>query len=416
MKKHLPSEVNNEAVMNGSTIGTVIEDIASTTVSGTLTDTGVDNAGNVVSTAKDSSPYSGFMSGTTYSDTVNIHDVNATAYALTFTSAEASTPTAPALSAIQTLDGVTNLGVDSALVIAFDQSITLKSGHIKIYDDMGASGWVHSNQKAGESIKDTYDNDVDITLLNSHISSVLIGGVDYTSRFNLSTSVQAVGNNLVIDLKQLTPSTKGAGTFSTTFDWDFGSNYHVNFDAGIVQNINGTGNSALGDSTTLNFTTVTPVDTITGAVASSVMDSKGGSTALSSGYKWLNGNQSGNDGALPMVNLDLSGGAYAVVVDTKGGTTKASNLSAYVNLKNFNSTDILYNDNHGDMRLSTTDGLTAASWYPSTIDAFSLFPTGAFRSTASPLASGINFEGFSYSVTDALFENQRIQANSIVFG
>ncbi|PIT71300.1 hypothetical protein B9Z41_16975 [Limnohabitans sp. JirII-31] len=429
---------NDAAVISGTDTFNLTETTVALTQSGTFTSTDVDGTanaftaetltgsyGSVVMAADGawsytaSSAHGEFVSGTTYTDTFNIHAADGTAHALTINIAGASTPTAPSLSATQTLDGVTNLGVDSALVIAFDQAITLKSGHIYIYDDMGTSGWTHTNTKAGESIQDSYDNNVDITLANGVITSVSIGGVDYTSRFNLSTSVQAVGNNLVIDLKQLTPSTKGTGTFSTAFDWDFGANYHVNFDAGIVQNSAGTINSELSDSTTLNFTTVTPVDTTASAVSSSVMDSTGLSAALSSGYKWLNGNQSANNGALSLVNLDLTGGTYAVVVDTKGGTTKASNLSTYVNLQNFNATDILYNDNHGDMSMTTTDGLSAAYWGSSPLAAFSSFPAGTYRSTSSQYASAVNFEGWAYKISDSAFENQAalaLAANPIIFG
>jgi hypothetical protein len=51
------------------------------------------------------------------------------------------------------------------------------------------------------------------------------------------TRSRSVGSNLLINLLQATgshASTAGA-TDSIAFDWDFGANYHVNLDAGVVR-------------------------------------------------------------------------------------------------------------------------------------------------------------------------------------
>jgi hypothetical protein len=59
----------------------------------------------------------------------------------------------------QALDNVSNLDVTSALVIAFDQSVSLNSTgtqHIKIFDDMGTAGWTVTNTTSSESKQDTF--------------------------------------------------------------------------------------------------------------------------------------------------------------------------------------------------------------------------------------------------------------------
>jgi len=355
----------------------------------------------------------------------------------------------PELAPTQTLNGVTDLGVNSALVIAFNQAITLTQDatplHIKIFDDMNGSGWVHSNPVTGETVVDTHNNDVDITMVNGQIQSVFIGDltvpasmVDYTSRFNLASSVSTNGNNLVIDLKQQTPSVAGTGTFSPAFDWDFGSSYHVNFDAGIVKNTTGVANvNGLSDNS-LSFTTVTPNDGLT-LGSSQVMDATGASTLLSAGYTWVNGNQSIFDNLHLATVLDLANGNFAVVVDSNGGITKSTGLNAFVDVLNFgfdgsvlNVSDILYMDNHGDMTMATTDGVSASGW---TSNPATGFTGGSTRTLTGPtylaevnihniVGTGTsNFPGATGNNTwvaplnDSAFENStHYNANVIIFG
>ncbi len=300
---------------------------------------------------------------------------------------------APALALTQALDGTTNLSVQSALEISFDQSVTLASGHIHIYDDMGTAGWAHSNAATAETKIDVSKNDIDITLVNGVATAVTIGGVDYTSRFDLAHSVMvgdathtaasglaSSGTNLLIDLKPAIASAAGTGVFSTAFDWDFGSNYHVNFDAGIVTNSAGVANAALNDgsatatgalqNTALNFTTVTPVNTVAAAITSVLMDATGATTATTSSFKWVNANQGINDGTAPLT-FDLAANSIALVQDSNGGTTKSGSLGQNITVANFGfengvftKDDIIYMDNHGLMSLATTDGLasTSSTW------------------------------------------------------
>jgi len=268
---------------------------------------------------------------------------------------------APALNASQNLDGVTNLDVTSALVIGFNQAVSLNSSgtqHIKIFDDMGTAGWTLTNTTSGETKQDTFDNDVDITMTNGVATAVTIGGVDYTSRFDLANSVKTVGSNLLINLLQATgshASTAGA-TDSTAFDWDFGANYHVNLDAGVVV-AGGLGNAALTDATTLNFTTVAPVDAAAGA-ASQKMDLTGVSAALSAGYTWHSGHV--QDATAPGLALDFSSGAHALYIQSDGGNTKTSTMAGRVLLSGLGTDDVIYNDNSGNMAMTSTEGLQTA--------------------------------------------------------
>ena len=267
----------------------------------------------------------------------------------------------PALAVTQTLDGVTNLDVTSALVIGFNQAVSLNSSgtqHIKIFDDMGTAGWTLTNTTSGETKQDTFDNDVDITMTNGVATAVTIGGVDYTSRFDLANSVKVVGSNLLVNLLQATGSHAGTAgaTDSIAFDWDFGANYHVNLDAGVVV-ANGLGNAALSDATTLNFSTVAPVDAAAGA-ASQQMDLTGASAALSSGYTWHSAHV--QDATAPGLALNFSTGAHALYIQSDGANTKTSTMTGRVLLSGLGTDDVLYNDNSGNMAMASTEGLQTA--------------------------------------------------------
>jgi hypothetical protein len=272
---------------------------------------------------------------------------------------------------------------------------------------------------------------VDITMTNGVATLITLGGVDYTSRFNLSTSVVVNGNNLVIDLKPAVEANyltvAAVSPASTAFDWDFGANYHVELDAGVVTR-GGVGNAALADSTTLNFTTVTPVLTTAGAVASQIMDATGAVTTLSDSYKYLNGNQ-GNSQATPYgATLDLSGGKYAVVLDSDG--TNKSNLGGWIRLQNFsldnaalNQTDLIYMDNHGNQALLTTNSLSVSN--PSTWGNDTVITTDSIRklnAAAGGAAMWVTLEtpavsGWTKPTNDATFENAtHMNYDAIIFG
>ncbi|MGE0099838.1 MAG: Ig-like domain-containing protein, partial [Hydrogenophaga sp.] len=79
------------------------------------------------------------------------------------------------------LNGVTNLDVKSALVLNFNQDISLSDGQIRILDMMGTSGWTLSNISTDVSRQDVTGNDVVITLADGVVTGMTIGGVDYTA-------------------------------------------------------------------------------------------------------------------------------------------------------------------------------------------------------------------------------------------
>ena len=412
----------------------------------------------------------------------------------------------PALAAVQTLDNVGTtatskpLDVRSALVIAFNQVVTFNdtgTQTIKIMDDMGTAGLTRRNfatSSPTETVVDTFDNDVVITLVSGVVTKVTVGyttvgavttAADYSSRFDLANSVRLVTvagvSNLVIDLKQKyatydatsvnsvlwapigvggaevqvtlygasnsdgqagspnasvapiavvkgsTPpvgktvlldnpvdsqiaaalasvggTSAGAHRGSAPFDWDFGANYHVELDAGLVKNSGGLTSAAVTDATVLNFKTVTPYsptalnvnNLITNATASNatgipaqsvIMDATGANNTLTDSFVWLNGNI-GQATALPIA-INLAGGKFAVVQDvnkgpgTDGDSYRSSGMQTYIQLQNFGvensgteaaplwrnmpNNDILYLDNHGDQAYESTDGRPAAqSWSP----------------------------------------------------
>jgi hypothetical protein len=242
------------------------------------------------------------------------------------------------------------------------------------------------------------------------------------------------GNNQVIDLTQKTASGPGysdgtvIGTVKTSFDqstsdlehtafdWDFGSNYHVEFEAGIVKNANNKTNAALSDSTTLNFTTVTPSIGTT-ATASQIMDSTGASTTLSAGKRWVSGNQNQVSGAAQVI--DMNQGDVAVVIDSMGESTRGTNLAGNVQLNNFDTDDLIYIDNHGDMSMITTDGLAVgnpATWSNTTRTLNN--PSGStsvlhvYKDAGD---TGVNVVGDQFLDSTLLDSNSKSQ-NIVIFG
>ena len=179
---------------------------------------------------------------------------------------------------------------------------------------------------------------------------------------------------------------------STAFDWDFGANYHVELDAGLVQNSSNQLNAAISNATTLNFTTVTPGIATTAAHLTALdsassntgysqkMDATGASTALSASYVWVNGNVSSpvaTNAADRLTLLDVSGHSVALVVNMSGtmsGTTQGAKMTTALQVQNFgveqvsgawthSTNDLLYFDNAGDMNIRTIDGVAnAGEW------------------------------------------------------
>jgi hypothetical protein len=261
------------------------------------------------------------------------------------------------------LDGLANLDVKSALVLEFNQDISLGSGQIRILDQMGTNGWTITNTTTGMSRQDVTDNDVIITLTAGVVTGMTIGGVDYTalgtngiSLAKLQASVSISGNKLIIDPAGLDSA---SGT-DWDFDFDFGADYRLEIDANLVKTQNGLINFAgISGGTGIDFTTVTPVGNNTGA-ASQKMDANGD---LQASYIYHHGHA--GDAAGLDIAMNFSSGSHVLVIETGGGTSKnlgVGALGGHITLTGFGADDLIYNDNLGNMAMLTTDGVHAASW------------------------------------------------------
>jgi VCBS repeat-containing protein len=282
----------------------------------------------------------------------------------------------PALQSTQNLANVNNLDVKSALVIGFTENLALGSGQIRIMDNMGTAGLITSNNSIGvtnNSKRDVTDNDVVITLTNGVVTNLTVGGQSYTtfggvglSQQRLQDSVKVSGNKLIIDIGGDDELSRGTANTSWNFDWDFGANYNVEFDQGIVTTgAAGPANLAMNNDQTLNFTTVAPADGPLGA-ASQKMATDG---TLSSGYIYHNAHQ-GNptSGQSNAIDLDFSTGSHALVIQlnsvdpANSGVKLKTSLGGNTDVTGFGGDDVIYNDNGGNMLLKSIEGLTGATW------------------------------------------------------
>lgn len=270
----------------------------------------------------------------------------------------------PALAATQTLDGITNLDVKSKIVVAFDESITLGSGvasTIKIYDDSGSSAWAYTNADTGETKRNTFDNDIVISLDGTGtVTGFTVGGVDLMAKPGMSAKLSSMlavsgGSKLVINAG-------GDDALSATdwdFDFDFGANYHVELSAGVVKSsTTGALNGLIDGTSSLNFTTVTPVANNTGAASQKMADDG----TLSSSYIWHSTAVSRSTSAA--VDFAFGTGSHAAVIGLSqtAGVNMAATASN-VNLNGFGVDDLLYHDNLGNMTYFTTDGTeTSIKW------------------------------------------------------
>jgi hypothetical protein len=294
----------------------------------------------------------------------------------------------PALTSSQSLAAATGadatthaaLDVRSALVLNFDQNIAFNTAtgvrHIHIYDDMGTAGLITHNPSFAsgiQSVQDVTDNDVDITITDGVVTGVMVGTVDYTllggggatamTQQRMMNSATISGSKLIIDI--------GGGDVASNafnFDWDFGANYHVAFDAGlVVGTTSGVSSVGFGSSTAgtgLAFTTVTPAMGSIGS-ASQIQSIVDGS--LSSSFIWHSANQgdpvtTGQSAATP---LDFSSGMHALVSEASATTLNqayTAALKGVVNVSGFGLNDLLYTDNNGNMAMHTSQGEKGATW------------------------------------------------------
>jgi hypothetical protein len=314
------------------------------------------------------------------------------------------------------LDGLINLDSRSQIVLEFSEDILLANGTISIKDDMGTNGWTMTNPELMRSKQDVTDNDVVITISGGFVTSLMVGTVDRSA--DMAGSVTRVGNKLIIS---------PAGDDNTLgtdwdFDWDFGANYHVELSAGVVTNLAGTlQNTAVTDSTTVNFRTVTPLGDSAGAQSMKIL----ADGTLADSYIWHHGARS--ESLLGGYAMDFSGAAHALLIETGGGIlrdTGVNGVGGRILMTNFTSDDLIYNDNFGDMNMQTTDGLYAATWTgtPGTNNLI------RGQGSAGGYAQEIKFEdspwpfatwpgGAFYSTQDGRFEDVNMHnANVVVFG
>ncbi|WP_330565700.1 Ig-like domain-containing protein [Pseudomonas yamanorum] len=266
------------------------------------------------------------------------------------------------LTALQSLNNVSNLDVQSLLALNFTQDIALGSGQIRIVDDMGTAGWTVSN--LGKTVTDTTKNDVVITLSNGVVTDLTIGAVSYKdvggvgAADKLLGSVKVVGSELIID--PLGPDNLSDKDWD--FDWDFASNYHVELDAGVVSaKADPTlKNAALTDKTQVHFTTVTP-QTLASTGDGALSQKQSNEGTLSDSYTYHLGNL-GDPRVNPPPKLDFSNGPHALVLLSQGGNTRKAQVAGNVDVQGFGQDDLIYNDNLGDMTMATTENQSGGSW------------------------------------------------------
>ena len=213
------------------------------------------------------------------------------------------------------LDGVTNLDVRSNLVLEFSEAVTAVAGKtIKIVND--ANGGTKLGY-AGESLTNTFVLDV------------------------TDPSVTVSGSKITINLGR---------------DLDLSNNYHVKIDAGAFIGVTSQlASLGVSDSTTLNFSTVTPANDklVTSTTGLSQVVQADGSLADSFIWKNIAGWPSVETGF--QTTLDLYGHAIALVTGDLLAATSTLNPAATnvetskfsFALQNFGADDLIYMDDLG---------------------------------------------------------------------
>jgi hypothetical protein len=232
----------------------------------------------------------------TQSVTVTATDTQSHTAQQTFTLNEVSAP-----SLTSTIDNVTNFEVTSNIVLTSTEPLSANAGKfIHIINDVGTG--FH-----GENIVNTQDISVTDT-----------------------SKVSIVGSTI---------------TINPGFDLDFANSYHITVDAGaFTGSSSGQGSIAVTDPTSLNFSTVAPTATLTGAgSASQAMVS--GTDAMVAGHAWFDAEANSNPSAAA-VTLNMGTGANAIAVGDVGSAGIATN-DFYVALTNFGNGDLIYVDNLG---------------------------------------------------------------------
>jgi GTP cyclohydrolase II len=208
--------------------------------------------------------------------------------------------------ATTSLNDVTNVDVQTDIVLTFSENVTAATGYIRIVED-SATGFKNDDTVNTQTI--------DVT----------------------SDAVTITDNKVVINPE---------------FDLDFGSNYHIEVDANAFTGVtSGQGSVVINTASSLNFTTVAP--TKSGALAQM---SKADDT-LVDGYTYVDSAKQGSSGPSPsQVSFDASGADYAFVGSLLGAGINQG-YDAHMQISNFAANtetgvltlgDVIYYDNQGE--------------------------------------------------------------------
>jgi hypothetical protein len=227
---------------------------------------------------------------------------------------------APSISS--SIDNNTKFDVRSSIVLTASENVTAVAGkYIHIINDANGGGY---SGYLGESTVHTQD------ILVTDTSKLTI-----------------VGNKI---------------TLNPAWDLDLGNNYHIEIDQGAFTGASGTGSLAIADSTTINFSTVTPfMASATSAMTSAVASEKmvAGTDAMVTSGSWFSvmGTTAGigdTSTARAGATFDLTGGDYVILggkdtsITPENYDLSESGLSLpytmWVQLDNFGLKDSIYID------------------------------------------------------------------------
>src|SRR3989338_1474044 len=209
-----------------------------------------------------------------------------------------------------TIDNVTNFDVTSNIVLTASENVTAVAGK-------------------------------NITIVND-------GGTGFHGEATVNTQVIAANDTTKVTIVNDTI------TINPGFDLDLANNYHIEVDAGaFTGNTSGVASIAIADSTTMNFSKVTPGSATGGVAGAAASQKMGASDAMVASYGWWDIETLGStvSGA---VSGDLSAGNIAAVFKDydplpgdagTGYTGIGSPGDDYVSLLNFGAGDLLYVDN-----------------------------------------------------------------------
>jgi large repetitive protein len=303
-----------------------------------------------------------------------------------FTDVDASTTltysaTLSSGAALSTATGWTNLAFDAATRTISGTAtnettgdvtvrVTASDGTLSVYDDVAINAVSAPTFSSSIDNNTKFDVRSDIVLTASESVTAVAGKYIHiindanagTSLGYLSEAAVHTQDILVTDTSKLTISGNKI-TLNPGWDLDLGNNYHIEIDAGAFTGVtSGMTSVAIADSTSMNFSTVSPfmanlASAMTSAVASEKMIA--GTDAITASGSWfsvmgatagIGDTSTANAGAI----FDLSGGNYVILGGKDTSTVPQDiNLSEsglslpftmWVELDNFGLNDSIYID------------------------------------------------------------------------